>query len=305
MANPTLPKQDDLVGNPTAGTFKTALGQFFDYVSGLVAGMIPNTPVGNITATDVQSAINELDSKKVNVAGGTVTGDINGVTAAQFDNSSRLATTAFVQRALGNSQAIYNLSAATTLTAADVGKTIVLNGSSTYTVKLPAAVTCANGSNLEFCSTNGASVTIQVQSTDSIVCGQGTYVTSMLVQGGDSLKLCCNTSYGWQVVAGSSELPYSALFGASLAGNGFQKLPSGLILQWGMIGAYQSQNNVTASFPIAFPNETLSIMTQRTDNVASTGTVIIAGWTKTSFTIYDTAGPAGDQNAIFWFAIGH
>ncbi|VBB09656.1 Hypothetical protein LUCI_4954 [Lucifera butyrica] len=67
MANPTLPRKDDLVGNPTAGTFKTALGQFFDYVSGLVAGMIQNTPAGNITATDVQSAINELDTKKASI----------------------------------------------------------------------------------------------------------------------------------------------------------------------------------------------------------------------------------------------
>lgn len=46
----------------------------------------------------------------------------------------------------------------------------------------------------------------------------------------------------------------------SLAGSGYQKLPGGLIVQWG--GAVTSSSgNVTATFPIAFPNSCLKITT--------------------------------------------
>lgn len=40
------------------------------------ASFIVNTPSGNISATDVQSALNELDSEKLSLSGGTITGDL-------------------------------------------------------------------------------------------------------------------------------------------------------------------------------------------------------------------------------------
>lgn len=64
MANPILPNINDLVGTPTQGVFKTALQQFYSYVSGLVASMIPITPSGNITSLNIQTALQELDIKK-------------------------------------------------------------------------------------------------------------------------------------------------------------------------------------------------------------------------------------------------
>lgn len=41
------------------------------------ASFIVNTPSGGISATNVQSAINELDSEKLNLSGGTITGDLD------------------------------------------------------------------------------------------------------------------------------------------------------------------------------------------------------------------------------------
>lgn len=43
-------------------------------LSGLIAANITNTPAGAIVATNVQAALNELDSEKLPVAGGTMTG---------------------------------------------------------------------------------------------------------------------------------------------------------------------------------------------------------------------------------------
>ncbi len=47
-------------------------------------------------------------------------------------------------------------------------------------------------------------------------------------------------------------------FGSSLAANGYQKLPSGLIIQWG--NAYIPVNGTTFNFSIAFPNSCASLV---------------------------------------------
>ncbi|NCN95866.1 MAG: hypothetical protein GW917_04040, partial [Bdellovibrionales bacterium] len=46
-------------------------------VSGLTATNISNTPAGNIAATTVQAALNELDTEKVNKSGDTMSGTLN------------------------------------------------------------------------------------------------------------------------------------------------------------------------------------------------------------------------------------
>lgn len=43
-------------------------------------------------------------------------------------------------------------------------------------------------------------------------------------------------------------------FGASLSTNGYQKLPSGLIIQWGTGTTVPANGTSTTTFPIAFPN---------------------------------------------------
>lgn len=44
---------------------------------GISATNTPNTPAGNIAATNVQTALNELDTEKLALAGGTMTGNLN------------------------------------------------------------------------------------------------------------------------------------------------------------------------------------------------------------------------------------
>lgn len=48
-------------------------------------------------------------------------------------------------------------------------------------------------------------------------------------------------------------------FGGSLATNGYQKLPSGLIIQWGAVSA-----NGAKSFPISFPNAVFGVLMSST-----------------------------------------
>jgi hypothetical protein len=58
----------------------------------------------------------------------------------------------------------------------------------------------------------------------------------------------------WAVTSGSSVLGYTAAFGSLKSANGYQKLPSGVIIQWGatMLTVANSWQPVT--LPMALPN---------------------------------------------------
>lgn len=80
----SMPTKTDLTGNPTAGAYKTALGQLYDFIAQYLptdgskpsADDITNTPAGNISATDVQAAINGLDAEKIQIPANIAQGDI-------------------------------------------------------------------------------------------------------------------------------------------------------------------------------------------------------------------------------------
>ena len=88
-------------------------------------------------------------------------------------------------------------------------------------------------------------------------------------------------------------------FDASLTQNGYQKLPGGLILQWGI--STQNSDVVVVTFPIPFPNACLNV--QATGTSTATGSqenVKATLFTKNNFTLrsYGLERPAN------WFAIG-
>lgn len=91
----------------------------------------------------------------------------------------------------------------------------------------------------------------------------------------------------------------------SLVGNGYQKLPNGLILQWGSVSG--TNNDVVQNFPIPFPTSLFSISTASVASSKSAQAVVqIYAPTTTGFNQYreDTAG--GSSNLGFrWIAIGN
>lgn len=54
------------------------------------------------------------------------------------------------------------------------------------------------------------------------------------------------------VGSGANQIPDMTLFGMSMGQTGYQKLPSGMIIQWGVVGM-QSDGNAYASLPVTFP----------------------------------------------------
>jgi hypothetical protein len=86
-----------------------------------------------------------------------------------------------------------------------------------------------------------------------------------------------------------------------MAGNGYQTLPGGLILQWGSTTGEQTYVNVT--FPIAFPNACLRVL----NSVALYGPGDVANNNYSGVVSFTnaTAYIGADQNGANWFALGY
>lgn len=95
------------------------------------------------------------------------------------------------------------------------------------------------------------------------------------------------------------DIDSSATFGASLAVNGYQRLPSGVIIQWGIFDITTTPQAFT--FPIAFPTACRAVLltdvtTNTINKLASSVPTTTGGF------IYAESAGAG---AVFMLAIGH
>jgi hypothetical protein len=88
-------------GSVGTGTFRDSVDARVVAVGGgsPTASSVTNTPAGNISATNVQAALNELDTEKAPLASPAFTGNPTAPTQTAGNNSTRVATTAYVDTA--------------------------------------------------------------------------------------------------------------------------------------------------------------------------------------------------------------
>lgn len=199
---------------------------------------------------------------------------------AQYDNSTKVATTASVKIAgfqfAGANQ--YNSTNAT-LTDADIGKVVVVGGSGGI-FTLPLATAAKVGSTI-LLTVQGGAATVNRQGTDTISIGSNTFITTFNMTGTDHVILECFVPGIWIVISGTPlfGIGTNGVFGASLATSGYKKHPSGEIEQWGI--ATTAAGTVNVTFPIAFPTAAYSIEL----GINSGGTVnALAAWSALSTT---------------------
>jgi hypothetical protein len=94
-------------------------------------------------------------------------------------------------------------------------------------------------------------------------------------------------------------------FTVSLSSNGYQKLPSGLIMQWG--SGYAPQNDISVvNFPLIFPNECFNVVT-----VGKLSNITVGANGQTAINVISTSVnsfTAANDDALqyfFWQAIGY
>jgi hypothetical protein len=225
-----------------------------------------------------------------------------GVTPAQFDKSTAVATMAAVQRALGSDSGVVSISGATALTAANAGCAVLASGTTLYALSIPLSSTCPAGTRISILNIGTGTPQVLMQGSDVLSVNNGTAPYINLASG-DSLTLESNGATGWFAVSGSAQLKYAGAFGASLASSGYQKLPSGLIIQWGTV-TVTGTALTTQNFPIAFPNAFVGGFVSPNDNgTAVTYRGSVNGGVKTGMNVY----MAGTSTSIqfYWQAIGY
>lgn len=250
------------------------------------------TTSGAITVGTTALVFTDILAGYAPLASPGLTGNPTAPTPAQFDNDQSLATTEFVQRALGNFATVTIEGANRVLTAADAGRYLYLNANNlNITLPDPAALP------------QGAVITVVqsgVNTGGQVLMPAGATWNGVMdgLSGSGPIALLNKAEYRFVRVSSTA---YQVLVNggnASLAAPGYQRLPSGLIVQWGTATA--SPAGTFNNFPIAFPTACRSVVLGQ---AGSSGVVYQSGGgpTPTGFTFFNASG----TGSHFYMAIGH
>lgn len=229
----------------------------------------------------------------------TLTGNPLTPTPPQFDNDTSIASTEFIQRALGSKRGMLGLGISTVLTASAHAGQVIFPTANTLTFTLPLASSCPSGTVIGF-DGNGYGATIIRQGTDTIGNGLVGSVTTSSLLDTDSVSFMSNGSGVWYIVSGEVRLAGSSSFANLKAVSGYQKLPSGLIIQWGSLLA--NAGTTAFTFPIAFPSACRSCTASSTDTTGATYRINVTNITQNGGSMVNTYT---SQIGTVYIAIGY
>lgn len=294
---PVTPTRSWIIKNATSGAFtltvKTAAG------TGVVVTQGTNAIVWT-DGTNVYDALTDFDSP-------VLTGNPTAPTPAQFDNGTSLATTGFVQRALGNLGSALSVSSATVLTAADAGKCIRAGGGG-YTITLPLAAGLPNGACFWIQSTGTSPISVQRSGSDVIDAGENNLSTISLGLGEDVLIVRIEDA-AYAILSGLGNMKNAASFKASFASSGYQRLPGGLIFQWGSFSLTSAAAGTvytrSITFPVSFAAACIHFSSSAMTNSPNyINTSVGMGSTSGGDVFLHTQQPFSSI-PVYWFAIGY
>ena len=260
-------------------------------------------PQHAVTQQQMQDGLAQHTHPYAPLASPALTGNPTAPTAPQFDNDTSIATTAFVQRAAGSLYSFVSYTGGKVLEASDVGRPIQIFGAGAMTVTLPLASACPSGSVITLVvSDAGAIVNIEKQGSNVFAFG-----TPAPLRHGDSIQFVSNgVDIWWSFNGTNHNQKSSGMFGSSLSNSGYQKLPSGLIIQWGSLST--SNTNGTVTFPTAFPNACFSVVVHDYSSAVSDNSIVrlnLPTNTQVSWFGQTYTGSSIFPSAWTWIAIGY
>ncbi|KIV64334.1 MULTISPECIES: gp53-like domain-containing protein [Pseudomonadaceae] len=233
-----------------------------------------------------------------------LSGNPTAPTPAQFDNDSSIATTEFVQRAMGGFGRTFSYGTAGQKISSDrINSSINLYGSCTD-ITLPLSASVPAGSVIQI-SAASLLCYIKTQGVDRVYANSSNQaLTGATIGDGDSVTFVSSGDNRW-FMYGVGALRYASSFGSSLSSNGYQKLPSGLILQWGA-GISMPDGTLPIKFPVAFPNAFFGIHGTHVGEGSATVIELASTRSNTGVTT-KLFNILGETNTWFftWFAIGN
>ena len=308
-----------LTGTPTAPTAANGTATTQIATTAFVSNEISNDRPFEATATNIkingtQSAgtlnsvargdhVHPTDTTRAPLASPALTGTPTAPTAAQFNNSTNIATTAFVQRAIGSLSGSTSFSVNTTLTAAQSGMRIEFADA---LLTLPAISSVVAGT-AYWLSTSPAATNGRIGTSGSDVLAinnQAVTTPYKMGQGCDILVVSDGVS--WRGHLGSEQLRSSSLFASNNSANGYLKLPNGMIIQWGTVSVTAAGATQRFNFPLAFPTGAMSMTTTFALNTGTSGYQPFATVYIVSTTQFDVRNYYQSSGApIYWIAIGY
>lgn len=284
------------------------------FVQAAIAGLVASSPAALDTLNELAAALgNDANfaatvtnalALKAPLASPAFTGSPAGPTPTQFDNSTKLATTAFAwQQGLHfQNGAGIALTANTTLTASQAGHWFESQASN-LTITLPPLASFPSGM-ATYTFRAPLALTLKANGSEPIQSASGVAANTLSVASGECVTVVGNGSGGqWYVILGGFG---SASFSKSFGTSGYQKLPSGLIIQWGS-GSTAADGSIAVTFPIAFPTACVGIHgTHAGSGMAAMievfGTRSTTGVTTKTF---NDSGQVSSGWSVFWLAIGY
>lgn len=171
-------------------------------------------------------AFQDITNGLARLASPAFTGNPTAPTPAQFDNDTSLATTAFVQRAMGNFRAIVGQNASYLVKASDAGVVIAATVPG-MTLTLPALSSVPSGAAFTFhCNNTAVSVTIACTGAEAIQYGSK-HLSSLVLKAGDAITLVSDTGTSWTPVAQSAGVAKQSF--AALRAGSAQAISSGVV----------------------------------------------------------------------------
>ncbi len=196
------------------------------FVQAAIAALVASSPAALDTLNELAAALgNDANfattitnalALKAPLANPAFTGSPTAPTPAQFDNSTKVLTTAFLKRFGVQFSDDAHIAVDTLLSAAHVGGLVTFNANG-KTATLPDPTTLPSGATISFFST-GLSNVVQRSGIYQIYVN-GTAVNSLTLNGGDTLVLEAIGASGWQAVGGSAVSGYNYVDRVIAVGN--------------------------------------------------------------------------------------
>jgi hypothetical protein len=233
-----------------------------------------------VKGTEIDTEFNNIATAiatKADLASPGFSGSPTAPTASSGDSSTKLATTAFVTGAVATA-------ASNALSDPGANGMVVRTASSTTTAR---TITAGTGITV----TNGTGV-----SGNPTIANAG--VTSFNGSTGSVTGVSSVDSE-----TGAVTLSSLTAFAKSLGANGYQKLPGGLIIQWGY-AAIGGASNISVSFPIAFSSSCYCVVGTPYELNDTGGFAASLGLRSQPTTTGVSFSTAPSHDGFYWLAIG-
>jgi hypothetical protein len=211
-------RYEQFASPPAIGSTTPTTGAFTQITSTVATGTPPlvvasTTEVANLKAatatlaTTATSATNATNATTAATVSTTVASGAVGTTQARFDNTTKIATTAFVQEVGLHASVGANITSGSTLAISTVGSVLYYDSASAGTVTLPLGVGAPDSIITIYCKSTGP-LTISRQGADVIRVNSQVTLTSVILQGGESIQLIA-ASGSWTQVTWTRQTIYT------------------------------------------------------------------------------------------------